>query len=31
MQDIVHTDEEVKFSLIDNLICADLYDRLNAF
>lgn len=30
-QDMVQTDEEAKFSLIDNHICGDLFNRLNAF
>ena len=30
-QDMVQTEEEAKFSLIDNQICGDLFNRLNAF
>lgn len=30
-QDMVQTEEETKFAAIDNIICADLFNRLNAF
>ena len=30
-QDLVKTDEEAKFEMIDNLINADLYEKLNGF
>ncbi len=30
-QDLVQSEEESKFALIDNHICFDLYERLNAF
>ena len=30
-QDMVQTDEELRLQLIDNVICGDLFERLNMF
>ena len=30
-QDMVQTEDEARFNMIDNYICNDLYDRLKAF
>ena len=30
-QDMVQTEEEAKFNLIDGVICGDLFERLAAF
>ena len=30
-QDMVQTEDEARYTMIDNFICNDLYDRLKAF